>query len=317
MGAAGTLLPEMGTSSGAYRLARITLLITIGVILWGAFVRVTGSGAGCGSHWPTCHGEILPRAPKTATVIEFTHRVTSGFAFLLVVAQVVSVFRSKTRGHLARRAAAWALFFMITEALVGAGLVLFEKVAHDTSIARGYWMSAHLINTFLLLTAMTVTVWALAPRATPPASTNLSRAAILGAFVLTMIVGVTGAIAALGDTLFPATSLAEGLRQDVAEQAHVFLRLRALHPFAAVFTAMALLWLSSRVGREEGNLAKAGHILGGVVAFQVGLGILNLLLLAPAWMQLCHLLVADVLWMTLVVVACEARVFRGSEATSR
>ncbi len=39
------------------------LLWNVLVALWGAYVRATGSGAGCGSHWPTCNGEILPRAP--------------------------------------------------------------------------------------------------------------------------------------------------------------------------------------------------------------------------------------------------------------
>ena len=68
------------------RYAWLVLAYNVAVIGWGAYVRATGSGAGCGSHWPLCNGAVLPRAAEAATLIEFTHRVTSGIALLLVVA---------------------------------------------------------------------------------------------------------------------------------------------------------------------------------------------------------------------------------------
>jgi heme a synthase len=308
-------VPREGRPSRAYRFSQITLIVTIGVILWGAYVRVSGSGAGCGSHWPTCHGEVVPRAPSIATLIELTHRLTSGIAFLMVLAQAVAQLR---RAGLARRGALASLFFMITEALIGAGLVLFEKVAHDKSIARGYWMSAHLINTFLLLAAMTVTTWALYPASREVERTrHVSRWMLVAAFAATMLVGVSGAIAALGDTLFPASSLAEGIRSDVAAEAHTFVRLRVLHPFVAIASALGLLLLTARCTKADGRLLRSGQILGSLVILQVFCGVVNLLLLAPAFMQLVHLLMADALWIALVVVALESSAFSAPPSTTR
>jgi heme a synthase len=143
------------------RLARFGWIVVawnLVVILWGAFVRATGSGAGCGQHWPLywplCNGVALPRDPSLQTIIELTHRVTSGLALIGLLALLVAVWRHRPAGHPARRAAAWSMLFMLTEAGVGAGLVLFELVADNRSMARALFMAVHLANTFLLLGAM-------------------------------------------------------------------------------------------------------------------------------------------------------------------
>src|SRR5579871_3906524 len=106
------------------RFAWGVLSYNVAVILWGALVRATGSGAGCGGHWPLCNGDLLPASPQAATVIEFTHRVMSGVA--LVTAVILAGWGSQTfpKGHPARRWSVWALVFMLTEALIGAALVL-------------------------------------------------------------------------------------------------------------------------------------------------------------------------------------------------
>src|SRR5436305_12800991 len=122
------------------RFARFVLAANVAVVLWGTVVRATGSGAGCGSHWPLCNGEMVPRAPRLATVIELSHRLTSGLALLLVVALAVAAFRGRPAGHPARKAAAAAVFFMLSEAAVGAGLVLFRLVADNQSMARAVFM---------------------------------------------------------------------------------------------------------------------------------------------------------------------------------
>lgn len=296
------------------KLSVASLAFTLVVIVWGAFVRVTGSGAGCGSHWPTCNGEVLPRAESTATLIEFTHRITSSVALLFVVVVLVAARRSLPRGHAGRAMAWWSLFFMLTEAAVGAGLVLFEYVAGDTSIARGYWMAAHLVNTFLLVASMTLT--AFFSRHDPPEGNLFARLGASGVSVALvalsvvgfLVTGVTGAIAALGDTLFPANTFLEGAMLDLHPQAHVFLRLRALHPFAAVLTTMVLLYFASGVTRLAGSsrrdaprvAERAARLLGVAVVVQVGVGVVNLLLAAPAALQLFHLLVADIAWMCFV-----------------
>ncbi|MGH8637336.1 MAG: COX15/CtaA family protein, partial [Burkholderiales bacterium] len=94
------------------RFAWSVLLYTVGVIAWGAYVRATGSGAGCGAHWPLCNGVVLPRSPTIATIIELSHRVTSGIALVAVLALLVWVFRACRPGHPARTGAVLSTCFM-------------------------------------------------------------------------------------------------------------------------------------------------------------------------------------------------------------
>jgi cytochrome c oxidase assembly protein subunit 15 len=276
------------------------------VVAWGAFVRATGSGAGCGKHWPTCNGELVPRSPGAATAIEFGHRLTSGLALLAVVALAVWAFRAFPRGHATRGAAVAALALMIAEALLGAGLVLFGWVAKDQSAARGWVMALHLVNTFLLLGAIALVADWSRNRGGLVASGRGHVAFGLGAAAgVVLLAGVTGAIAALGDTLFPATSFAEGLRHELSEEASLLLRLRLLHPFAAIAAGAAVLAaartaLRARPGPRVRRAALAAAVF---VAAEIVLGIVNVLLLAPVWLQLVHLVVADLVWLALVLLA--------------
>src|SRR5580700_9258006 len=129
------------------------------VVLWGAFVRATGSGAGCGDRWPLCNGTVVPRAPRIETIIEFTHRATSGIALVGVAALCLWAFRLFPRGHRARTCAVLSMVFLFTEALLGAGLVLFQYVEHNASAGRAAYLSAHLVNTEILLAMLTFTAW--------------------------------------------------------------------------------------------------------------------------------------------------------------
>lgn len=272
------------------------------VVLWGAFVRATGSGAGCGNHWPMCNGEVVPRAPALTTIIEFTHRATSGIDLLAVVLLVAWAFRAWPRGHRVRLGAALSGVFIVTEALIGAGLVLLEHVAANPSVYRGISLSIHLVNTFTLLAVLALTAWwasghaAAMPR---PAGRGLLVAALVGLIVL----GISGAIAALGDTLFPVTSLAAGLGQDFSPSAHLFVRLRVFHPGIAVVVTAFLMFAVSRAMKRVPALRTLGLTVMGLAFLQLVVGALNLALLAPVWMQLVHLAVGDFLWIAAVLFA--------------
>jgi heme A synthase len=273
-------------------------------VAWGAFVRATGSGAGCGSHWPLCNGVVVQRAPQTATLIELTHRVSSGLALLAVLTMLVWAWRAYPAGHRVRRGAALATGLIIVEALLGAGLVLFELVADNPSLYRAASMSAHLVNTFLLLGMLALTAWwASGGRDVRLRGQGTALWLVLGGVAGLLLVGASGAIAALGDTLFPARSLAEGLRQDTAPTAHLLLRLRVWHPILAVavgaYLVVAGVALAElRPGRTARRLAM---LLAALFILQLGAGLVNLLLLAPIWMQLVHLLLADAVWIALVL----------------
>lgn len=284
------------------------VVYNLAVIVWGAFVRATGSGAGCGEHWPTCNGEVIPWDPGLETAIEFTHRLTSGLALVLAVLLFVWARRVWPKGSAPRKAAGFTLGFMVGEALVGAAIVLLALTGLNDSVGRAAVMGVHLVNTLLLVGALVLTAWLSGGRAAPRVDVDRPTAGLLGATALGMMVlGATGAITALGDTLFPAESLAAGLADDLSPTAHVLVRLRVIHPVLAVLVG-GLGVVSGVVAGlgAEGSQRRAGLSLAVLVGVQLLVGVANIWLLAPVWMQLVHLLVADFVWIALVLTAATA-----------
>jgi heme A synthase len=298
------------------------LAFSLLVIVWGAYVRASGSGAGCGSHWPLCNGEVIPGSPTVKTIIEFSHRLSSGLAGLLVagallwafIVWVIRVFAPKHR--LGRDGAAGmlfiaaaAMFFMLMEAAIGAGLVLFEMVAENKSIARALWVSAHLVNTFLLVGTLALMAWTATTggRLNVRGQGSINRL-FAAAIVATLILGVSGAVSALGATLFPVTSLAEGLKQDLSPTAHVLIRLRFFHPLIAIGVGVFLILTAffARSRRSGNGVKRWSTALIALVLVQLGAGAINLLLHAPIWLQLVHLLLSDLVWIALVLLGCSA-----------
>lgn len=270
----------------------VVLGYTVFVILWGAVVRATGSGAGCGEHWPLCNGEVIPIATELKTLIEFSHRLTSGISLLLVVALVFWA-RKRTQPSDHTRKFVWlSLFFILLEAMIGAGLVMLGLVDRDSSASRAFVIGFHLVNTLALLFALTGVVfysWKKTPLRWP---TRIW-------WVLTAGIGLmaaTGAVTALGDTLFKTGSLLEGVEADFSPASHFLVRLRVLHPFLAMVVGGGLVAYSVRVERLR---------FGIVVLVALAIGWVNLLLLAPIWTQILHLAMADVLWIYWVWVGFE------------
>jgi len=303
------------------RLARFAWTVlgwNVAVILWGAFVRATGSGAGCGAHWPLCDGEVVPLAPAIETQIEFMHRLTSGVALLLVLALAVWVFRKRPQGHRARHAAVASVALILTEAAVGAGLVLFRLVAENESVARALVMAAHLVNTFLLLAALALTAhWSTLDPPLGRKTASRDRWVFgLGALVF-LLVGTSGAVAALGDTLYPARSLFGALAEDLSPAAHVLVRLRLAHPLLAFAGTLAVALAAGRVLRStpDPGTRRAAWALAVLALLQVAAGLLNVALLAPVCMQILHLLFADLLWIAFVLVT--ARTLAPAHALNR
>lgn len=291
------------------RYSWFTLFYNIAVILWGAAVRATGSGAGCGSHWPLCNGEVVPRAPRIETIIELTHRVTSGIALLLVIGLLVGAFRLRPRGHAARKAAVWSMIFMITEAAVGAGLVLFELVAHNQSIARALFMGTHLVNTFFLLAAMTLTAHFASGGAPFRVRGPQGQSLLLG-FTGLLVAGVSGAVAALGDTLFLSGAT-------LSPTGEFLVQLRVFHPYLSIAAGLYTLWLALRIAKRRlGAEARLRALqVGGLVFIQLVAGTVNVLLRAPVWMQIVHLLLADLLWIGFLLMGAAALAALSGEET--
>jgi heme A synthase len=272
------------------------------VVLWGAYVRATGSGAGCGSHWPLCNGEVVPTAPLVATLVEFTHRMSSGLSLIFVIVLLIWALRMYPRGSAVRLGTYLSMFFIITEALVGAALVLFGWTVQNASAVP---TAVHLVNTFLLLASLTLTAWWASGGERLTLRGQGSALWILGiGFLGVLVLGVTGAITALGDTLFPSSSLASGIQQDFSPTAHFLIRLRIWHPIIAVTVGFYLIFSSSLVNmvRQDPKIKRFVTVLTVLFVIQLAAGLLNVALLAPVWLQLVHLLLADAVWVTLVLL---------------
>lgn len=292
------------------RFAWGVLAYFIATILWGTVVRATGSGAGCGDHWPLCNGTVLQHSPTMNTMIEFAHRITAALDLFGVVGLTVWTWRKTVPGHLARWAAAASIFFTLTEGLLGALLVKLGLTAQSQSPLRAPFLALHLSNTLLLVASLAMAAHMLTRtagyrwrdiRITHAVGTTIGMIAV-------MIVGVTGSMAALGDTLFPATSFRNSLNQDFATDSTWLLRWRWTHPAIAIFASIFLIWILIRAARRDGppsegwSNRKLSTFVVALLAFQYFLGALDVWLLAPVWMQVVHLLGADILWAALVVL---------------
>lgn len=278
----------------------------IAVILWGAVTRATGAGNGCGNHWPLCNGTVVQHAPNIDTLIEFTHRITSGLSLFSVVGLLVWTFRATVRGHLARAAAVASVVFTLVEAVLGALLVKLGLTAQSHSPLRAPYLALHFANTLLLIAALALTAHMLSRREgylrrtirlVSPVGTALGLLVILS-------VGVTGSLAALGDTLFPARSLSESLQQDFSASSGWLVRWRWTHPTIAFLACIFLIWILVRAAQRSTHWDNRGLSAAVLVllAAQYLLGVLDVVLLAPLWLQVLHLLGADALWSALIVL---------------
>ena len=281
------------------QLAWATLGWNVLVVLWGAVVRATQSGAGCGNNWPLCNGEVIPVSPRVDTIIEFTHRMMTGGSSVLVLALLVSVFIATEKGNRARAAAVVSTVLLVNEAFLGYLLVTLGYVTTNRSVGRVVVLSIHLSNTLLLLAALTVTAALLQRGKARPRVMAILRTRwwIFAGLVSTLIVGVSGSLAALGDTLFPSTTLAGAFAQDFSAAAPLLLRVRWVHPAMACVAAVFVAW---SILRSRGRLRWVVTMLLGV---QFLLGVADVLLLAPVWMQILHLFGADLYWIALVLLS--------------
>lgn len=280
-----------------YSLALTALIANAVVILQGALVRATGSGAGCGRHWPTCNGSPVPLNPTLETGIEFSHRLLSFGVLLLGAWLLVRARRAGAKRRGFRLFATISFALLVFEALIGGATVILGMTGDNTSVARGIWVASHLVNSLLLIGALAVTVVYSRGRA-PAWPLAAARQKGLTALLLTGLVGMlvlsfTGGIAAMGNTMFPSDSLAAGLRADFDPGSHPLIRLRALHPLIAILVGV-YLFVALAFSRRAKPAAPAGRLAAAllmVYVLQMLVGVINLALLAPTLLQLLHLLV--------------------------
>ncbi|MGQ0543470.1 MAG: COX15/CtaA family protein [Blastocatellia bacterium] len=297
--------------SGFARYAWFVLGYNVLVIVWGVFLRASKSGDGCGQHWLTCHGELIPSAPEFKTVIEFSHRIMSALDGLIMLVLVIWAFQIwyRSREHQSRlilRTSIGSLVFVITEALVGAGLVLTGNTAEAVTAVRPFWAIGHLINTFILLTFLTLTAWLASGSGRNNFRVNFKTTVLIGVAVLALLfVGMSGSIAALSNMLFPSETLSEGIVKDFSDSSNILLRLRLSHPLLSILAVVYVFFLAGwlrKQASESRSVAKWSNILSILLIVQLAFGAATLLTLGPIVMQLGHLLLADAIWIVFVLL---------------
>ena len=305
-----TILRSHSRARGISHLARFAwaaLCWNVAVVLWGAYVRATGSGAGCGNKWPLCDGDVVGASAKAQTIVEFTHRITSVISLLIVTGLVVWCWRVTKKGDWARYSALFAAALLANEALLGAALVLLKHVGNDQSAGRILFLCLHFGNTLLLLATLSFTAaWLSNGSRSFTLIGKWREVSSIGLGLLaTMVTGITGAVAALADTLFPATSLSSSLAQDFSSGTPALLRVRLLHPAVATVAAGYVLWVILRFSIRRNRFSQSAIGLIMLFFVQVGIGMANVLFLTPVWLQVAHLFVADVLWVSLVLASAD------------
>lgn len=268
-----TILPQKRLAQLVYLFWIYTLL----VIIWGAWVRISHSGNGCGDHWPLCHGDFIPNLSHKKTAVEYLHRIMSGLYGIFAIIIYLTV-RKRPTSRLARTLATSVLVLTIIEALLGAVLVKQNLVTVNDSVFRLIMMSLHQVNSFLLTGSVYLLYRSLLK------TEYLISKKVLTAFILVV---TAGAIAALSNTLFPSESLLAGIQQDFQASAHLFVRLRFIHPALAVLFSLYIIYHGYK---------KENFVL--VIKFMLAIviGFITLLLHEAVAIKIIHLLIAHYLW---------------------
>lgn len=297
------------------KLSLAVLFYTVLVILWGAWVRISHSGDGCGDTWPLCHGQLIPEAQRGKTWVEYGHRLMSGiygfaiFYFWWMARKIYSV------SSFTRKAALATLIFTITEALLGAKLVLFKLVMTNDTPYRAFVMALHQVNSFMLTGAVALAfASALSDIDSTKKLNNIKRYNLLPWVIVG--IGITGAWASLSNSIFPSENLWQGFLADFSSESHFLIRLRGWHPFFALLGGGSLalfFWIKAQTADSKNIEKKSIHMALALIA-AIAFGVMTLLLHAPVWMKIVHLALAHTIWTILLqwvfVVRCEKEILQ-------
>lgn len=293
--------PQCMKKNSFKKFALALLLYTLLVILWGAWVRISHSGDGCGDTWPLCHGQVIPEAQQGKTWVEFTHRLMSGLYGLIVIYFWWISRKIYSKGTTTRTAALATLIFMITEALLGAKLVLFQLVGTNDTPFRAFAMALHQVNSFLLMGAIAWVFAAATEDQKLTTRTKIPKKLNLLPFII-VILGITGAWAALSNSLFPSQNLWDGFLADLSQDSHFLIRLRGLHPLLAVLGGGGLaiyFWVHSQAAETE-MIRQRSLQMSLLLVFAILFGMATLILHAPTWMKVVHLALAHTIWVVIL-----------------
>lgn len=257
------------------------------LIILGGVVRITGSGLGCGDHWPLCNGHLFPPLNDIGTVIEWSHRLMAALVSTLVASLTVLALWLCWRADVATcrrvvKASLLALGLLIVQVLLGAITVKLALPAWTVIL--------HLGTAMLLLATLLIIAAGSTPHLDP-----VSRLLVPLSFVTVLFGALTanlGAAAACHG--FP---LCNG---QIWSTAGPLAWIQWIHRLLAyTLTTVAIIW-AIRSRRQ------AAFVVVGLVALQVSIGAATVLLGLPSGLQVAHVAVGTAVWATVVLAAARA-----------
>lgn len=295
----------VGNSSFA-NFAWFSLFYNVLVVAWGVFLRSMGFGDGCGANWPLCTGAKDPAKGPMATMIEFSHRASTALVGVLAIVMVVWAIRAFPKGHPSKKFAGGFLFFTILEGWIGRYLVVHGLVTSNDTVQRAIWMGVHVLSTFMLLGSISAAALC-ASKIRPVQFKSQGTVGWLLAFgfIGTMLLGVSGAISAFGHQVRPDV---QGLSEMLKPAAFWANKLAVAHPVGSASIGLYLLLMCSLIQhlRPDPFVKNAAKALIGILFIQLAVGALNIFFKAPVVLQMVHLVLADLNWISIVVLAIAA-----------
>ena len=296
---------------GLARIATLSVALTYLHLVFGGIVRITGSGMGCGDHWPKCLGSWIPPFDHPTILIEWTHRLLA-LLVVITIAALTLVARSKRDepgvagpgGVL--RPAALALGLVVGVALLG---MVTVRLGNSTYATVAHWTSAMALLGVLIAAAVRAGALGGAAARQQGGTPRAMRSLGAGAALALVVVVLGGLVAKYpgGAVACPSFPLCGDTPAGVAPgAAHVQLTHRVL-AYLLFFHAIAVTMAVSRRAAESRAAATAAKVAAGLVVLQLGVGAAMIMGSLPPALRSAHQAIGVAVWMTLFLAAYLAR----------
>jgi heme A synthase len=295
--------------SALRRLSILSLILGVGQVVFGAIVRITGSGLGCGDHWPKCEGHWFPPLDRPDLIIEVSHRYIAATLSLAIVALLAgALLKRRTPGVGGRggvlRAAALATTLVVIAALFGAVTVKLElgnKLVIVTHLAIAMTLLAVLVSAVMRAGGLGA---AHAEIGTASARTwRGARAALALTFAVLVMGAFTAHVPGANSSCvgFPLCrgSLAPSGTQHIQLTHRILAFLLFFHLLAVAVGVMRR--------REATLIVRAAFTAFGLVLVQLVVAAALVEMQLPALVRSLHQAVGTLVWVAVVVLAMLSR----------
>ncbi|HYC52055.1 MAG TPA: COX15/CtaA family protein [Gemmatimonadaceae bacterium] len=293
------------------RIATTAVLLTYLHLVFGGVVRITGSGMGCGDHWPKCNGSWIPPFNDPTVMIEWTHRLLALLVILSILWLVIAARRHRSDAGIAApgavfRPALLALVLVVAVALLG---MVTVKVGNTALATVAHWTLAMTLLAVLLVAAVRSGAFGGTAVATQPGTARAMRSIGAGAAFAFAIVVLGGVVAkspgaAVACSGFPLCGDAPA--GVPAGATHIQLTHRIL-AYLLFFHAIAIAIAVGRRGGESAMVRRAAKVAAGLVVLQVVIAAAMVLSMLPHSLRVLHQAVGVAVWLAMFLAAYLAR----------